>query len=376
MKTKIRFITRGDHRDRQVWSGTISYMAEYLGHNYDVSFSRVDTKLVNILILWLNRISKILSLGKNARSPFAPHLYKILLEKSINNSDAEIIFVPCLSEQIAYCNFNKPVIYLNDATYHAMLDYYYMNRSEHDKRLGNKYEKIAIEKSNFLIFSSEWAAKDAIMYYKAQKDKIRVLPFGANLGEIRGREKQTPNFDRISILFVGINWKRKGGDIAINTTKWLVEHDKSRNYSIDIVGADSIPGYEKETFVRYHGKIDKNKPEQVKFLEDLYKNATFYLCPTKAECAGITFCEASGYGLPILTYSTGGVNTYVKNGINGYTLPRDNNYEDFGKKILEILENGEYSKLSSGASAMYEKELNWSVWLEGFDQIVEEIIHK
>lgn len=44
----------------------------------------------------------------------------------------------------------------------------------------------------------------------------------------------------------------------------------------------------------------------------------FLLLPTIAECAGIVFAEASGYGIPSITYDTGGVGTYVIDGINGF----------------------------------------------------------
>ncbi|WP_270350498.1 glycosyltransferase [Ligilactobacillus salivarius] len=73
------------------------------------------------------------------------------------------------------------------------------------------------------------------------------------------------------------------------------------------------------------------------------------LLPTRAECAGIVFNEASAFGVPSLSVDTGGVADYVKNNINGYRMPLSANGEDFALKIEEWIKEDKLSTLSKGA---------------------------
>ncbi|TSA49979.1 MAG: glycosyltransferase [Sphingobacteriales bacterium] len=40
------------------------------------------------------------------------------------------------------------------------------------------------------------------------------------------------------------------------------------------------------------------------------------MVPSRAECYGIVFAEASSYGLPSVSTDTGGVSAVVKEGVN------------------------------------------------------------
>lgn len=74
-----------------------------------------------------------------------------------------------------------------------------------------------------IIFSSNWAKQDTIKYYGVAANKIHVLPFGANLDD---KYIEHGMGDIIKILFVGVEWKRKGTDLAIECVKIL----NNKNY--------------------------------------------------------------------------------------------------------------------------------------------------
>ena len=98
------------------------------------------------------------------------------------------------------------------------------------------------------------------------------------------------------------------------------------------------------------------------------------LLPTKAECAGIAFCEASAYGLPVFTYETGGIPNYIQNGVNGYMLSIGSNGEDFGRKIKCCLENGELEKMSVRSQQVYKERLNWNSWRIKIEGIIGDLM--
>jgi glycosyltransferase involved in cell wall biosynthesis len=85
--------------------------------------------------------------------------------------------------------------------------------------------------------------------------------------------------------------------------------------------------------------------------------------PTKQECAGVVFSEASSYGLPVLTFETGGISNYVENHVNGYCLPLGSISSDFVLRVQMLLDNpDQYLQMSINARDKYENELNWESW--------------
>ncbi len=85
--------------------------------------------------------------------------------------------------------------------------------------------------------------------------------------------------------------------------------------------------------------------------------------PTKAEAAGIVFAEAAMYGIPTITYKTGGVSDYVLDNKTGYTLESNNSAKQFADKIrLLVKESKLYEQVSKNAIEYYKDSLNWQVW--------------
>ena len=177
---RMVFISPGDPRDRKLWSGTISFMADFLEKKYLVKYIRVDQNPRLKYARVVNKMIKALSFNKFKRSMAIANASKKYLEKRINSLQCDLIFAPAVSEYIALCRFDKPMIYLSDATYHALLNYYIFNSSNHDQKIGNIIEYNAIKHSAISFFSSQWAADDAINYYHISNTKVKVIPFGAN----------------------------------------------------------------------------------------------------------------------------------------------------------------------------------------------------
>lgn len=80
-----------------------------------------------------------------------------------------------------------------------------------------------------------------------------------------------------------------------------------------IVGIKNLDNRVKElNFVNYLGFLDKEDKKDYRKYLDAWKKVNILLLPTRAECAGIVFNEASAFGVPSLSVDTGGVADYVK----------------------------------------------------------------
>jgi glycosyltransferase involved in cell wall biosynthesis len=275
----------------------------------------------------------------------------------------------------AYLNTDIPIVYISDTTFALMEDYYpgFSDLTEASHREGNEIEARAILGASVLAYPSQWAARSAVDDYGADEDRVRIVALGANLDFV-------PNSDRVlrrregrgsdcTLLFVGMNWERKGGDIALEAAIRMNEAGVETKL---IVCGCAPPDSAAHPCMQVEGFLDKRDERQSAELARLYDSADFFLLPTRSECYGIVFCEASAYGLPAITTDTGGVSGVVFEGKNGYALPLEARGDDYARVILELFrDRARYDELRRTSRREFDERLNWDSWGTRMRSIVE-----
>ena len=362
---KIGFIQFHDPMDRRASSGTTYKMAEALRMaGNEVVWVKARK---NILYRTYSKVMKFWNGMSRAKvnvshSSFGSSLLSMSLDRSIIDS-CDILFAPFASECLYKLKTDRPIVYLSDATFGIMAGYYYKNLSPCSVRQGNKVEQVAVDKAAEVIVSSDWAAESVVKDYHKDPSKVHVLEFGANVDEKDIAPKVFEYDGHLDILFLGVDWDRKGGGIAVDAARWLNGNDVPT--TLHIVGIKNLaPEVQALPFVDNHGNLNKNIPEEYQKLVEVMRKCHCLLLPTLAECAGIAFCESCANGLPIFSHRTGGVSDYVHDGENGYLLPSPSSGEDFGRKIKSSLESGEMARMSETAKHLYRSKFNWKVWAE------------
>ena len=366
---KLGFIAKNDLNDRTQWSGTITFLNDILSNSYQIIPIVVRKSLVSQVI---EKSIKIITHNRVKRLRFMPiesfKYQKLILKASAGG--CKLFFAPVASDIISHLKMpaDTKLIYLSDATYHAMINYYFFFFF-HDQNVGNFQKNSALQKADEVIFSSDWAKNDAVNYYGISSKKIHVLPFGANLKDEYQLSKKTIN-STIHLLFCGVDWERKGADIALECLKILNKSDKKRKYDLTIIGLNAPKGshYDNVTFV---GRLNKNLEADYAKMITYYRESDVFILPTKAECAGIVFAEAAMYGLPVFTYITGCTTTYVCDKVTGRCLPLGASPADFATAIQEMFDHNMYHKYSIQARNYYEENLNWGKWLSAFKKIAK-----
>ena len=151
--------------------------------------------------------------------------------------------------------------------------------------------------------------------------------------------------------------------------------DPSRQYKLHIVGNKPENTISQDDII-YYGFLDRNNPAHEAVHTKLFQESDVFLLPTKAECAGIVFCEASAYGIPIVTHDTGGISDYVINDFNGYRLPIGTSSIKFAETILNIVNNPALKmKLSENGRKFYAETLNWDVCGETIHKVISKLIN-
>jgi glycosyltransferase involved in cell wall biosynthesis len=375
-RLKIAFLTSLDPTDRASWSGTYFSMAQALQkHCGDVFYlGPVPLKRSTALVRIIARGIRTLS-GKSydwSHNPWLAIKYGRIFTEKLRSKNCDFIFAPAAATELAYVETSKPVVYLSDTTFGNMIDYYptFTNLLEISKNHGLAIERAAVSKSSLLLYPSAWAIRSAITEFGAPHDKTHVVAFGANLDEIppagRVLNKKTGSFCRL--LFLGVDWARKGGNIAFDTLREL--NKRGVKTELTICGCIPPAGFRHEN-MRIIPYLNKNRAEDKKSLIDLFLNSHFLLLPTRAECTGIVFSEASAFGLPSITTDTGGVSSAVTDGINGCLLSPSASGKEYADRIAEIFsDDARYNCMVRSSRAEYDKKLNWDTWGKRVNQLV------
>jgi glycosyltransferase involved in cell wall biosynthesis len=235
---------------------------------------------------------------------------------------------------------------------------------------GEGIEKRAMNRASNIIVSSKWAAQSVIDDYHLSPDKVSIVHFGANLLHEPIEPKAVRDHDReFRLLWVGVDWERKGGKIAYELMIKL--NELGINTTLFVCGCD--PQITKpHRGLRSLGFLDKGITSQNAQLDEIYRQADVFILPTKSECAGIVFAEAAAYSLPIITYNTGGVSDYVHDNVNGYLLdPITATTADWLEKLTHLYKDKEsYQNMSTHSFALFKHLLNWQHWLKQVEPII------
>ena len=94
----------------------------------------------------------------------------------------------------------------------------------------------------------------------------------------------------------------------------------------------------------------------MKALSQLYLQADVFLLPTRNEAAGIVFCEASAFGLPVVSTRTGGVESYVEDGMTGFLCQHEEGIDGYADRIERLVTNpDEHFRMSVNARDKFER---------------------
>jgi glycosyltransferase involved in cell wall biosynthesis len=364
---KIGFLSAHNYFDHNASSGTPYRMYQALknqnieiinlGYPYEVSFwGKLKKRLFGTSLSVSGNLSDNIVQWKK---------FSKLIQKQLKNKPCDVIFAPFASREVAFLETNIPIIYSSDITFRLLEGYYRSDLSENESKWREKVELSAISKSRRLIYPSQWAAQSAINDYQGDVNQIKIIPYGANLDNPPEREEVLQRRKSLSpcrLLFIGKNWQRKGGDIAVETLKIL----NSRNIDTELVMIGSVPPSPiDDPKLKIIPFLDKNSPQQRQQFEQLFWDSNFLLFPTRADCSPISICEANAFGLPVISSNVGGIPDIITEGKNGYLIDVSATAEDYANSIQQLVENPhDYEELMINARNEYETRLNWDKWAE------------
>lgn len=382
MPLRIAYYSKNDPQDKTSWSGTTYYLGQsllragadlhFLG---PVEYSKGFDKIIRGMVKFCRVVLKSNYIAKYS---ILQNMYAVrVLKERMKGRDYDFILAPAAAPELGLINTKVPIIYMGDATFKQYSAHY---KKEFDKvdRItkweGEKLEKLTFQKGKAFVFTSHWAADSAVKDYGVDKEKVFVIPLGANMDDLPSHEVINEKFSNkeLTLLFLSVDWERKGGDIAFETLVHL--HKNGINAKLIVCGCIPPPQFrhEKMEVIPF---LNKNIDEDHERFVHLLSTVHFLIHPTRADCSCLVACEASAYGVPSITTDVGGVSEIVKDGVNGYCLPFAARGDQYADLVIEFWSHQErYREIVETSRHRYETVLNWDAWTRDFLKLVKEKI--
>jgi glycosyltransferase involved in cell wall biosynthesis len=378
---QLAFVTPYDARDVRSWSGIPYHMSrafaeggssvEYIGPLKKELSSRVGLNAKKAAYKLLGQ-KYLADWDKPVLKGYAQQI-----SKSLSQKKADFI-LSTISYPFAFLESEVPFGFWCDGTYAAMIDYYqtYKHLCSNSIQTGLLLENSIFQRAKLAIFASDWAAKSALNDYQVDESKVHVVPMGANIEchrniqDIKDIISARPQH-QCNLLFMGVEWNRKGGAVALEVAQKL--NESGLRTELTIVGCAPIVDGPLPDYVKPLGFISKSTQEGFHRLHELFEQSHFLIVPSRAECYGIVFCEANSYGLPSLGTRTGGISTLIRDNVNGHTFALDASTDEYCSFITEFFGNrNSYTDLALSSFNEYQTRLNWSVATQTVERLIRE----
>lgn len=277
---------------------------------------------------------------------------------------------------IPFIKTQTPIINYTDAVFSSMVNYYpeFSDLCKKSIFEGNYLEKRALDNANYCLYTSQWAVENAINDYSINVSKLGVINRGANLIQkpkedvILSAIEQKSHQNHINLLFIGSDWKRKGGHIATAVVDGLIKNGV--NACLNVVG-DCPTDISDLEYVNNYGRLSKSKDNESSLFNNLLLNSHYLILPTLADVTPIVISEATQFGVPTLAHKVGGIGTLITDGKNGYSI-ESNEPREYVSLLLEM--HDDYQALAEACYQYSKSHLNWDTSVKKLKNIIEDVL--
>jgi glycosyltransferase involved in cell wall biosynthesis len=208
------------------------------------------------------------------------------------------------------------------------------------------YEEQSLKKATLVFTMSDHVTRSLVEQYSLPPGKIVRINAGKNSPV--AEQFDSARYDRGNILFVGVDWERKGGPELVEAFA-KVKKRKPRA-TLTIVGCSpriSGPGIE---------VVGRVSPKEVS--KHLAKASCFCMV-SRREAFGFVYIEAMHAGLPIIASDLGATPDFVINGVTGYRVELYD-IDKLADRIDELLSDpNKCQRMGEQARRLAQSEYTW-----------------
>jgi D-inositol-3-phosphate glycosyltransferase len=234
-------------------------------------------------------------------------------------------------------------------------------------------EERVIEVADRLVAATPAEAAQLVGLYRADADRIRVVPPGVDheLFFPRDREAASARIHLSSarlLLFVGRLQAHKGPDVAVRTLAEAIARDPdgTDDVVLAIVGGPSGSSHGAEvarlmdlaSALGVGERVVLFPPQPQARLADFYAAADVVLVPSRSESFGLVALEAQACGTPVVAASVGGLRYVVDDGVTGL-LVEGHDPGDHADRVLALLRDPAVARAMGTAGIEHSVRFSW-----------------
>jgi len=286
--------------------------------------------LINLLFMLKEYWKKLLLRQRRLWNCFftTPYLFKHIKKLAAQIADEnDLAFTFQMQSLFDASVPGTPHFVYTDHTFLVNLTYPHFDRSTLPTPKWLALEKSVYANATMTFVRSSHVLRSLIEQYGCPPERAACVYAGSNT-TVDDSIPTRHDLGRKNILFVGIDWERKGGPELIQAFKRVLAHHPSA--TLTIVGCQpecDLPNCEVVGLV----PVDE--------VGRYYRDASIFCLPTKVEPFGIVFVEALHYGLPIVATQIGALPDLVSER-NGRLVP-PGEVDALATALIELLSDPE-----------------------------------
>lgn len=218
--------------------------------------------------------------------------------------------------------------------------------------------------ADLIVVPSDFV-KETLILEGVNAAKIRVIPFGTNLGLFHPpHETKAAEREKTVFLFVGGLTARKGVPVLLEAWRRLsLDHDE-----LWLVGCGEIPAGERQTLPTTVKLLGQKSPAEV---ASLMRQADVFVFPSFYEGLAQVQVEAMASGLPVISTREAGASGLVKEGINGFIVPAGD-ADALAGRMRQLAADPSLRLQMRQAAVTCRDELSWRVYGQKWADMLNE----
>ncbi len=357
---RIAFVSPADPAREPHHSGSTNYLYRALVRQANVLPLKVEAPPLAPAVRLYFRIRNMWT-GKRYRIELHPG---VLRELSLRAQEAAVraradVVLAIGQGYLTFWESRIPASFFSDTLYGAKIGFYspwYRERMDRRqiRELGALGQQ-AVDRACKMFITSSFVVERTVQEIgtRIPKEKVIVTLVGANLERGPVACGPRPSVAPLRLLWVGVDWPRKGGDDCLAVLDGL--RDAGIDAELHVVGY-APPKQHPRMIV--HGFLRKDVPEEAERLVRLFQQLHLFLFPTKADLSPAVLAEAAATGLPSVSTWVGGVAELFDEG-EIVLLDPARFREEAIAAILKLLKDGRLESMRHRVRRRFETHLNW-----------------
>jgi glycosyltransferase involved in cell wall biosynthesis len=241
----------------------------------------------------------------------------------------------------------RPFVIYTDHTIASHREYPYSDPRLFRSKALLRLERALYHRADRIVVTAAHVEQTLVKAYGCDPERVATILIGANI-EAAASSAELERYAAGRILFVGIDWERKGGPTLLTAFDSVAA--RFPHATLTIAGCAPALSHPR---ARATGLLAR--PE----VAALYANSSIFCLPSVVEPSAVASVEAMAFRLPVVATNVGGFPGMVNDGETGLLVPPDDPVA-LADALTELLANPERARVMGHAG--YRRGLDHFTW--------------